>query len=45
MLIFATGTGAHLEGVNYVADTLLYAATILLLAAALPSDSGAPYSP
>ncbi len=45
MLIFATGTGAQLEGVNYVADTLLYAATILLLAAALPGNSRAPYSP
>jgi len=46
MLVLATGTAAQLEGVNYVSDTLLYAATILLLAAALPDGSNrAPYSP
>ena len=46
LLLLAKTPGAQLEGINYVADTLLFAATILLLAAALPGGSTrAPYSP
>lgn len=46
LLLLAKTPGTQLEGINYVADTLLFAATILLLAAALPGDnSRAPYSP
>ena len=46
ILITDRGAAALLEGVNYVADTLLYAATILLLAAALPpSKAATSYSP
>jgi uncharacterized membrane protein len=35
-LLMAAGTAQIVEGVNYVADTLLFGATILLLAEALP---------
>lgn len=41
ILIMATGGAALNEGQNYVADTLLFAGTILLLAGAAP-HSGAP---
>ena len=34
--LMATGTAAQVEGVNYVGDTLLFGAAILLLAKALP---------
>jgi uncharacterized membrane protein len=36
ILLMAAGTAQIVEGVNYVADTLLFGATILLLAEALP---------
>lgn len=46
LLLMAKTPGTQLEGINYVADTLLFAATILLLAAALPGGSiREPYSP
>ena len=38
-LILAHGTEEINEGINYVADTLLYAGAALLLASALPRDS------
>jgi uncharacterized membrane protein len=39
--MMASGTGALVEGVNYVADTMLFAGTALLLAAALRRDASA----
>ena len=36
ILLMASGTGAIVEGVNYVADTMLFAGTALLLAYAIP---------
>ncbi len=41
ILIVANGPADQLEAMNYVADTLLYAGTILLLAAAAPTQSRA----
>jgi uncharacterized membrane protein len=39
--LMASGTSALVEGVNYVADTMLFAGTVLLLAAASPRGSAA----
>jgi uncharacterized membrane protein YphA (DoxX/SURF4 family) len=41
LLAIASGPAQITEGVNYVADTLLYAGTVLLLAMALPADNHA----
>lgn len=38
ILAMATGTAQLAEGINYVADTLLFGAAVLLLAEALPGD-------
>ncbi len=40
LLLLAHGPSEINEGLNYVADTLLYAGAALLLASALPSESG-----
>ncbi len=40
----ASGTSQIVEGLNYVADTLLFAGTILLLAAALIDKGKLPKS-
>jgi uncharacterized membrane protein YphA (DoxX/SURF4 family) len=39
ILLTASGTSQIVEGLNYVADTLLFAGTILLLAAAMPKET------
>lgn len=39
--LMASGTSALVEGVNYVADTMLFAGAVLLLAAASPRGSAA----
>jgi uncharacterized membrane protein len=39
ILAMASGAGQVVEGFNYVADTLLFGGTTLLLAAALPQDT------
>jgi uncharacterized membrane protein len=40
--MFDSSTAAKIEGINYFADTLLFAATILALARATPDVSGPP---
>jgi len=42
ILLAATGSGAILEGQNYVWDTLLFAGTLLLVAHAMPASGPAP---
>jgi ABC-type long-subunit fatty acid transport system fused permease/ATPase subunit len=39
ILAIASQTAQVLEGINYVADTLLYAGAALLVAGALPEDA------
>jgi uncharacterized membrane protein YphA (DoxX/SURF4 family) len=40
ILAMATGTGQIVEGLNYVADTLLFGGAVLFLAKALPKEDG-----
>ncbi len=42
ILLQAHGTGQIIEGINYVFDTLLFAGTLLLLAAAITRDKSTP---
>jgi hypothetical protein len=37
LYMMATGTAAQVEGVNYVGDTLLFGAALMLFARALPA--------
>jgi len=39
ILLLNSGTGPLVEGLNYVADTLLFGGALLLLARALPKES------
>ena len=41
ILLMASGTAGLVEGINYVADTLLFGGAALLLAAAMPGRSPA----